>query len=283
VSQPGSAPASSLVAYSEWLRRRGTGASTIQQYLFHAGRAAGGEDPFDRVTDRALSPKYRRVCRAAIISFARFNKDDALVEQIKEVKLPSPVRMAVKVPLTVEAWRALRAEIDAADYITEPVRAALGIMASRGLRRGDVLRLHRKEVADALKTSTLSFVAKGERRLEFGVGSWRHYLETLAECFAGERDAKTVADLISKNHDAAGRQLIRILRAVAGRVKGIDAKKIAPHDLRRTVATHFFEACGRDPVKLQAFMQWASLEVALGYVSAGSREGLDDIAEGMLK
>jgi integrase len=276
------APTSGLAAYSEWLRRRGTSASTIVQYLFHAGRAVGGEDPFDRITDRGLSPKYRRVCKAAIVSYARFNKDDALVEQIKEVKLPSPVRQTVKVPLDMETWRALRAEIDAANYITEPMRAALGIMASRGLRRGDVLRLHRKEVADALKTGTLSFVAKGERRLEFGVGSWRPYLETLAECFAGDRDAKTVADLISTTHQAAGVAAVKALRRVAKRVKGA-SPKIACHDLRRAYSTHYFEACGRDPRRLQTHMQWSSLEIAMSYVAAESRENLDEIAEDLLK
>lgn len=279
--------------YREWLRRRGLGDSTIHQYVFHAGRAVGGEDPFDRITDRGLSPKYRRVCKAAIISFARYNESlgdkeaTKTIASIKEVKLPSPVRQEVKVPLTMEQWRALRAEIDEADYISEPMRCELGLMASRGLRRGDVLRLHRKEISEALKTGTLSYVAKGERRLEFGVLSWVGYLETLHREFSAAKGSEVVADLISPGSaektrmKVAGALVVKGLRKVAAKVEGID--EIAPHDLRRTYATHYYEACGKDPAKLQAHMCWSSLTTAMGYVNAGSRESLDAVAEEMLK
>ncbi len=278
-----------LPDYKEWLRRRGTGAGTINQYLFHANRALGGEDPFDRITDRSLSPKYRRVCKAAIISFARYQDDDALVKQIKEVKLPAPVRQEVKPLITEDQWRSLREEIDHATYITEPMRCELGLMANRGLRRGDVLRLQRKEITDALRTGTLSYEAKGERRLEFGVlKPWRPYLVTLADEFSAEKKTRTVADLISPKatdetrQAVAGAAVVRALRRVAGRVKGI-SPGVAPHDLRRCYATLFFEACGRDPVKLQHHLQWANVQTALGYVSAGTRESLDAVAEEMLK
>ena len=282
--------------YGRWLRRRGIGQQTIVQYIFHAGRADAGEDPFDRITDRSLSPKYRRVCRAAIISYARFRASEgdqaalALIDQIKEVKLPAPVRNTVKVPLDTTQWKNLRVEIDSADYITEAMRAELGLMAARGLRRGDILRLQKKEITDALRTDTLSFIAKGERRLEFGVSpTWKHYLESLEEEFDRERGAKMVSDLIAPGASddnrmkAAGAAVVRGLRRVGEETGGIDVEKLTPHLLRATVATHYFVACGRDPVKLQSFMQWATLDVALGYVSAGTRESLDALAEEMLK
>jgi integrase len=281
-----------LATYEAWLRRRGAGDDTIYQYVFHAARTVGGEDPFERITDRSLSPKYRRVCKAAIVSFAKFNKDDDLIEQIREVKLPSPVRKKVKVPLDGETWHALRDEIDEADYITEPMRAELGIMANRGIRRGDVLRLKKTEVTAALKTKTLSYLAKGERRLEFGLmPSWERYLELLKESFAHTRGAEVVADLIAPKATEDGRKkiagaaVVRALRRVASRIDlpDHDVEEIHPHLLRATVAQHFFEACGRDPIKLKEYMQWASIEVAMGYVSAGSRESLDAIAETMFK
>jgi site-specific recombinase XerD len=282
-----------LAPYQAWLRRRGTGQRTIQQYAFHAARALGGEDPFERINDRKLSPKYRRVCKAAIISFAKFNKDASLIEEIKEVKLPAPVRQNAKVPLAEDTWRALRAEIDAADYITDPMRAELGIMANRGLRRGDVLRLHRSEVAAALKKNVLSYVAKGERRLEFGVGdAWRPYLELLHDEFssAGKR-AEQVSDLISprasdeNRMESAGSAVIRGLRRVASKIELGDhaLEDVTPHLLRFCYATKFFNACGRDPRRLQEHMQWSSLEVAMIYVGSESRASLDDIAAEMMK
>lgn len=285
-------PRSAVEPYLAWLRRRGLGESTILQYGHHAARLLDGEDPFTRLNDRSLSPGYRRVCRAAMLSYARFTKNTELAENLSDVRLPAPVRQSVEVPLPEKGWRALRAEIDDASYVKEPVRAVLGLMASRGLRRGDVLRLHRKEVAQAIKGGTLSFLAKGERRLEFGVlPAWRGYLEILDDCFV--RNTNHVRELVSPRaaeetcQAAAGELVTRVLRDVGSevgeKVLGIPPESLHPHQLRRTYASLYYEACGRDPNKLKAHMCWANIQTAMNYVDHDQRETLDAVAEAMLK
>jgi integrase len=284
-----------LTSYEAWLRRRGAGQGTIVQYLSHAARAVGGQDPVERLSDRKLSPKYRRMCRAAALSYARFSKNEKLIEEIGEVRLPAPVRKTAKVPLSESAWRALRAEIDSADYIKEPVRAVLGLMATRGLRRGDVLRLRKTEVTGALKKDVLSYVAKGERRLEFGVlKSFRPYLELLSAEFterrAGADDA--VCGLIAlravpENQmasagEAVTRGLVRVGEAVGADVLEIDPEDLHCHQLRRSVANMYFKACNHNPMELKSWMQWASMETALSYVDHADRDKLDAIADSFL-
>jgi integrase len=281
-----------LDPYEAWLRRRGAGSGTIKQYRMHAARTINGQDVFDRLTDRSLSPKYRRMCRAAALSFARFNKDAALIEELGDVRLPAPVRKTAKVPLSESAWKAVRAEIDAADYLKEPIRAVLGLMSTRGLRSGDVLRLKRSEISSALKTGVLSYVAKGERRLEFGVlKSFRPYLELLEAAFSGTR-ASAVCDLIALRASAetkmtaaaetVSRMLTRVGEAVGDDLE-VDPDELHPHKLRRTYATLYYEACGRDPMKLKQHMCWSSIETAMSYVDHDQRDELDLVADKMLR
>jgi integrase len=282
-----------LEEYKGWLRRRGASDGTVKQYGYHAKRLLEGGDIIEVLTDRKLSPKYRRMCRAAASSFAKFRKDDVLLEELAEVRLPAAVRQQAKVPLSESAWRVLRGEIADADYITEPMRGTLGLIAARGLRRGDVLRLKRSEVSSALEKQVLSYLSKGERRLEFGViPSFSSYLEILHDSFSGTR-AKRVCDLVSKRGsvenrmEAAGGMVATALRKVAEAVGpkrlGIKPDDLHPHQLRRTYASLYYEACGHDPMKLKQHMQWASIETAMGYVDHSRRDELDDIATQMMK
>lgn len=291
-----------LDPYEAWLRRRGAGTGTIKQYRSHAARLLAGQDPLDRMTNRSLSPKYRRMCRAAALSYARFSKTlggepaaraEKMIEELGDVRMPAPVRKTAKTPLSESAWKELRAAIDESDKIREPVRAVLGLMATRGLRSGDVLRLKRAEVSAALKNGVLSYVAKGERRLEFGVlKSFRPYLELLAAEFDGTR-ASAVCDLIAlraaadNKMAAAGetvaRGLVRVGEAVGAEDLGVEPDELHPHKLRRTYATLYYEACGRDPMKLKNHMQWSSIETAMSYVDHDRRDELDLVADEMLR
>jgi integrase len=280
-----------LASYQAWLRRRGAGAGTIRQYSARAVHLLAGVDPFDQLTDRKLSPKYRRFLKAAALSFAKFSQDGKLIAELSELRLPAPVRKTAKVPLSESGWRALRSAIDSSGEIDDPTRAVLGIMITRGLRSGDVLRLHRQEITDALKTSALSFIAKGERRLEFGVQeSWEGYLELLRDAFVGTRavhvwslispDAKNPATSASL---AVLRSLRRVGEELGERKLGISVEELHPHLLRRSVASFFYVAGGRDPMRLKNWMQWSSLETAMGYADHTKREELDAIADEMLK
>lgn len=278
-----------LASYQAWLRRRGTSEGSIEQYSFQVTRLLEGEDPVTRVADKKLSPKYRRLLKAAATSHARFSGDEALIEQLSSIKLPAPVRRRVQMPLTERAWKNLRVAISDSP-LRPPMRAVLGVMACRGLRSGDVLRLRRSEITGALKKGVLSYVAKGDRRLEFGVGpSWRRCLEIFAESFSGLGN-KQVVDLVVPHSPertktkSASAAVVRSLRRTADGVDldGYDLDDLHPHVLRRTVATLMYTALGNDPAKLTAWMQWASVTTAMGYVDHAHREELDAVADKLL-
>lgn len=271
----------SLTKFQRWLRRRGRAEGTADSYMYQVARCAELDDPLERLLDPDLSPKYIHTIAAALKSWARFSKDGDLELELAEIKLPAAKRVKEKSILTREDWSKLREEINRADYISEPVRAELGMMASRGFRRGDILRLRKSDIAGALKSGTLVYEAKGRRRLAFPISShWGPYLELLMEA-GGRKKWERVCDLVSPGSnpktrmDTAGKTITRSL-SYCGEEVGIE--DIHPHLLRRTYATFYYEAC-QDPVKLKDHMQWANIETAMLYVAASNQEELEAVAD----
>lgn len=271
-----------LADFQQWLRRYGRSITTATQYSRNVQRAYAAGGPLERLVDTELSPKYLRLIKASLRAWAEFCKDNELLKDINLIKLPPAIRRKESVPLTKEEWKNLRAEIEEASYITEPMRGELGMLVCRGFRRGDVLRLKRKEVTTALRKGTLEYEGKGRKRLSFTVAPyWRHYLEIFAEHKGWER----VEDLISPNskpakrRESAGKNVTRALEKCGARV-GLDPQDMHPHLLRKTYATLYFQKC-LDPVKLQKHMAWSDVSTALGYVSAGQVGELDGIADSM--
>ncbi|MBT8453026.1 MAG: tyrosine-type recombinase/integrase [Deltaproteobacteria bacterium] len=276
--------AKELGGFSAWLGDYGLDGGTIRLYVHDVKRAYAQGGPLRRLRDRELAPKTLRHIKAACRGFARFRGDDGLLTELDKIRLPAPIRKTAKVPLAREELFALVDEIDRADYLDEAMRAELGLMASRGFRCGDVLRLKRREVKAALRQGTLAYEAKGRRRLEFKVlGTFRPYLDLLVSHPRWER----VEDLISPRaaeatrRQAAGRAAARAL-GLCGANVGIEG--LYPHRLRRTYAVEYLRALGPDPfaaIKLQQHMQWASLQTAMGYVDHDRGSELDDVAESM--
>lgn len=268
-----------LERFADWLREYNKSDGTIDLYVTDVRRAwAASGGPLSRLRDRQLAPKTRRHILAALRAYAEYAEDGELLVALKKIKLPPARRVSPRPPMTSEQWYALQDTIDTAE-LAEPMRAVLGIMAVRGLRCGDVLRLTPREVRAALETGTLTYQAKGERWIEYTAAPIAKYLELLAN----ERGWKRVSDLISPKAvdrpKAAHRAVMRHLRRCAARA-GCDGH-VHPHRLRRTYAVHFYGECGGDLVALQEHMQWASLETARGYVDHSRREQLDKIAEKM--
>lgn len=233
------------------------------------------------LSDRDASPATRRLRRAALRSWADYTGNAELLLELRKVRLPQPRRVQPKIPLERDAWFDLRRVIDEAD-VDEPVRAVLGIMASRGLRCGDVLRLLRSEVRTAIRSGRLAYEAKGERRLEYSARPIRRYLEILD----GYDRWKRVEDLISprarprSRRRAAARRVGRALKTIATDL-GMDAADIYSHRFRRTYATHFLAELEGDPQalqKLQKHMQWTNLVTAAGYSDYVRDEELDEVA-----
>jgi len=271
----------SIDGFRQWLRRRGRGDGTVKSYLYQVRRCVEFEDPVERLLDTSKSPKYVHTIAAALRAWAKYTKDKELELELSEIRLPAAKRVKERSVLTKEEWKKLRSEIDEADYITDPVRAGLGIMANRGFRRGDVLRLRKPEIASALKTGTLVYEAKGRKRLSFPLNDhWGSYLELVMKTpkrVKWERvyDLVSPASKVGSRMDTAGSTLSRAL-TYCGEAVGID--EIHPHLLRKTYATYFYEAC-KDPVKLKDHMQWSNIETAMLYVAASNRGELEAVAE----
>jgi integrase len=273
-----------LADFQVWLRKYGKSKDTAEQYALNVRRAYEAGGPMERLIDSDLSPKYLHLIRAALNSWAEFCKDTELQSEIKKVKLPPAIRRKESIPLTKEEWENIRAEIQEASYLKDPMRGELGLLVCRGFRRGDVLRLKRKEVTTALRKGKLDYEGKGRKRLVFTVAPyWRNYLEI----FAGYKDWERVEDLISPRSkpdnrtESAGKAVYRALEKCGSRV-GLDPEDVHPHLLRKTYATLYYQKC-LDPAKLQAHMQWADITTAMGYVNAGRVDELDAIANSMFE
>lgn len=269
--------ADDLADFEQHLVQRGVDPSTARQYRSHLVR------PRERLLDKELAPSTRRVGLAAWKSYAGFIEDDALLKELKQLRLPVAARVKVQVPLPLPVWKALRAEIDSADYLsTVAMRCVLGVMANRGLRRGDVLRLRRTEVTAALRSNVLAYEAKGKKRLEFGLlQSYRRYIEQL-----GDVGGKwtSVYELISPNESWAKQKVADELRVCAEHIElgEVTLEDVRPHVLRRTFAVAMYEAFNHDAVKLAAFMGWSNVTTALRYVDFVKRDELDLVADEMM-
>jgi site-specific recombinase XerC len=278
-----------LDGFRAFLARRGAAEATVRTYLSQIAQPGGPE----RVRSRSLAPKSRRVVLGAWKSYGRFLSREGdpegarLLADLEDVKLPSAVRKTPQVPLPRPVFDALRTAIDEDEDLVPVERAALGIMISRGLRSIDVRRIRRQAVVTALKTGVLSFTAKGDKQLEFGVTNvYRPYLEILAEEFSGSGQ-KVVWEMIAPTASSAHKNIERALKRIAKKLPledhGVDLEDVRLHILRRTYATLFFEAAGRDIVRLQSHMQWANIATAVNYVDHSRRAELDEVAEGMFR
>jgi site-specific recombinase XerC len=280
-----------LAGFRAHLERHGDAEATVTNYLSQVAQPSGP----DRVRDRALSPKSRRVVLAAWRSYARFLKrtpktaaeGDRLLDDLSDVRLPSPVRKTPQVPLPRPVYDLLRAAIDEDGDERPAIRAALGIVACRGLRSIDVRRIRRPEVAAALKSGVLGFVAKGDRRIEMGVtDNYRRYLESLDEEFDGS-GKKVVWELLAPTSRTAHKNLSTALKRVAKTLPladhDVELGNVRLHILRRTYAVTFIDAVGGDIVRLQNHMQWANIATAANYLDHSRRLELDQVAENMLR
>jgi integrase len=271
-----------LSDFHTWLRKYGRSEGTAEQYVYCVRRAYASGGPMEELVNTEHSPKYLQLIKAALKAWAEFCQDDEMLADIQRVKLPPALRRKESSPLSTEEWQNLRQEIEEASYLKEPMRGELGLLVCRGFRRGDVLRLKRKEVTDALRTGKLDYEGKGRKRLVFTVApSWRGYLEIFADRDGWDR----VEDLIcprskpKTRRSSAGKAVSRALEKCGSRI-GLAPEDVHPHLLRHTYATLYYQKC-LDPRKLQAHMQWSNISTAMGYVGAGQVEELDAIADSL--
>jgi integrase len=275
-----------LEKFRESLAERGLAEGTQRLYVVLVRACA--EHPRGitaRLIDDDLAAKSRRSNRAALLSWASFTDDDALAKKVKRIKLPPPTRAKPKIPFDHEQWRRLVKEIRTNKTLDdEPaIRAALLLVAMRGIRMSDALRVRRVDVMSALRTDRFAFFAKGQRRIEHSAGPVKEALVALSRI---KEPWVVVEDLLvsdrCKSNGYAKRHTayIRMDRALRHLAKKCGIRDVHGHRFRRTYATAFIKALGPDPLALQklvAHVGWTSITTASGYIDAVNREELDKV------
>jgi len=270
---------SNLVRFRAWLLGRGRTEGTADLYVLHV--RSSGSDPkglTDRLVSGKLAPNTVRTNLAALRAWAMFRKDADLEQQLRDIRVPPARRVRHKRSLTLEDWRRAIHHVKACPMPNEAIRQVILLMAMRGLRCGDVLRMRRPEIRRSLDTGKLVCETKGRKRLQIDVSPIRTPLAALlAEL--DEARVEHVRDLVttSTKPQAARRRMWRVARRTAAQI-GIP--EMSPHLYRHTFAQNYLRQLHGDPnalVKLQQFMGWEAIGTAARYVSDVSLEELDRI------
>jgi integrase len=269
-----------LEKFRNHLREDGRSEGTADLYVLNVRSCAGEDFLTQRLTDARhdLGAKTLHTNKAALAAWADFTGDTELKKRLDRIKLPPAIRAKAKKGLSTAEWKTLMATVKTA-RLEPAIRATILIMARRGFRIADVLRLKKREIADALRTGTLSFEGKGRRRREIDVAPIKEALELLH----GERGSwAMVEDLITATtreglhrRKMAAKRVAAALRRCAKKAK---VPGVHPHRLRRTYAMRFLELFQGDPqalIKLQKHMGWANMNTALSYVDEVNLGELD--------
>jgi len=272
-----------MEGFRSWLAEYGLSDATLEVYLRDV-RKGLEEGIVDRLLSDDLAPKTKRHMLAGCRHWAKYTKDERLTESLEKINLPPARRQTAKVPLTRDELFVLLDEVDRAEYLPKAMRATIGMMACRGFRCGDVLRLRRSELLAAKDTGVLNFVAKGRRNLEFKV--LKTYRKHLGMLCSAPGDWGRVEELLAHGSEAgrktaAARAVGRALVELGVRC-GIYG--LYPHRLRRTYAVEYLRSMKGDPealMKLTQHMQWATMATAMEYVDHARGDELDSVAEKM--
>jgi integrase len=269
--------AKNLERFHQWLVERGRSEDTAILYSGNVRTCAA--DPkglTHRLVSGDLAPNTARTNLAALRAWAAFGKDGELLSRLSDLRLPPARRVRHKAPLGVDAWRKVVQHLRTCPMRPEVMRHVLLIMAIRGFRSGDVLRMRRTEVLRAISTGKLEYEGKGRKRIEFSAEPIMEQLQALAAVPGWDR----VRDLVGKG---TRRNLSRkVWRAAIRTAKAAGIPEMNPHRYRHTFATNFLNELRGDPnaiVKLQKYMAWESMTTAARYVDNVSLDELDRIGQ----
>jgi hypothetical protein len=251
---------------------------TVTSYKSHVSNAL--KEGINKRLDRG-APKTQHAVTAALKAWASFIEDQELLESLKTRKLPPPHRRKDEPPLDREEWKKLKALVDTSKEIDSPVREVLQLILIRGFRSGDVLRMERTEIEDALdRTGILTYIAKGKKSTTLDIRRIKEPLGKIAK-FGKDKNWTKISDLISKSkkedYSAAWQILDRSIKRMF-KAAGLDSELAHLHLLRATHADHYYKLV-KDPVTLMKYMDWSDINTAIGYINRFKRGELEEIAE----
>ncbi len=264
-----------------WLQERGRSDDTASLYISNLRSCEADKKGLThRLVAGKLAPNSLRTNLAALRAWARYSDDTKLSKRLSDIRLPPARRVRVKLPLEVVEWKKVIKHIQTCRMTNEAMRQVLLMMAIRGFRSGDILRMKRSEMEAALSSGKLIYEGKGRKQIEFAAAPIRPQLEALVEFEDWER----VRDLISTsdNPKIASKKVWRAARRTAHKV---GVFKMNPHRYRHTFATNYLKELKGDPqaiLKLQKYMGWESMNTAARYVDSVSQDELDVIGAGLV-
>jgi integrase len=274
-----------LERFKTWMLGRGRGEDTVRIYCSHLRSSATDPKGLTHRLVGKLAPKTKRTNLAALAAWARFAKDDELRAELEEIRLPPARRMTAKFPLAVADWKKyvqhLRdSKMPTRDYA---LRQVMVIVAIRGLRCSDALRIRKREINAALATGKLVFEGKRGKRTEFAAAPMLRELTALSE-IPGQWDY--VREVVCPDSSSPARTAAnRVWRRMKSEAAKVGISGVYPHQLRRTYATNYLEQLQGDPraiIKLQKHMDWESMATAASYADAVDSSELDQVGERML-
>jgi integrase len=270
-----------LDKFKAWLLERGRTEGTADAYVTNLRSCAADRKGLThRLVGDKLAPNTLRANLAALRAWALYIDDPNLAKRLGDILLPPARRVHTKQPLPAVSLRHLIKHLKICRMPSEAMRQVLLIMAIRGFRSGDVLRLRRAEILRALDTGKLVYEAKGRKRLEFAAEPLRAQLEALVQI----KDWDRVRDLIARSQDPKVAS-VKVWRTARRAASEIGIAGMSPHRFRHTFATRYLEQLRGDPnaiIKLQKFMGWESMNTAARYVDALSQDELDAIGAGLV-
>lgn len=270
-----------LAKFRGWLVERGRSDDTASLYISNVRSCASDKGGLThRLVAGKLAPNTLRTNLAALRSWASYGKDTELLARLGDIRLPPARRVRTKLPLELEDWRRVVRHLQSCKMKNEAMRHVLLIMALRGFRSGDVLRMRRTELARSLDTGKLVYEGKGRKRIEVAVAPIRPQIEGLLEFKGWERvgnllGTSAIKKVISK----------KVWRAARRTAKKIGIFEMNPHRYRHTFATNYLKQLQGDPnaiIKLQKYMGWESMATAARYVDSVSQDELDVIGAGLV-
>lgn len=270
-----------LQKFRAWVIDRGRSEDTAKLYVLNIRSCHAHPDGITRrLVAGQLAPNTVRANLAALRAWALFSDDTQLAKRLGDLRLPPARRIRHKIPLDLDGWRTAIRHLQTCRMANEAMRCVLLLMAIRGFRSGDVLRMRREEIVRALDTGKLIYEGKGRKRMEFAIASFREPLEALAKMPGWKR----VRDLIttSANSRVASTKVWRASRRTAAAV-GI--LQMNPHRYRHTIATNYLAQLKGDPnaiLKLQTYMGWESMNTAARYVDTIRKDELEDIGAALI-
>ncbi len=270
-----------LKEFRNWMLERGRTQGTADLYTLNIRTCAG--DPkglTSRLISGRLAPNTMRLNLASLRAWAEFSEDGKLNKRLGDIRLPPPRRIKEKIPLELTDLKRYIKHLQTVPMRNEAMRQVLLIMALRGLRSGDVVRIRRVDDVRAVDSGKLVYEGKGRKRTEIAVAPIRAPIEALAAMKHWDR----VSDLISSTNRPRTISM-NIWKAARRAARQIGIKDVYPHRLRRTFATHYLNELKNDPnalVKLQRYMQWESIATAARYVDAVSQDELDEIGAALV-